>query len=79
MVDVGNRLRTARVDKGWSQKDFADKASCSQPQTSQIETGKLEPADALREKLAKVLKVDLPSSGASAAAAKAWETRRANQ
>ena len=79
MADLGERIRAARGEKGWSQKELADRVGTSQAQVSQMENGKLVPSDDLRTKLSKALGVQLPSPESSAAARKAWETRRANE
>jgi type I restriction enzyme M protein len=78
MTTFGELVREARGAKDWSQKELGAKAGLAQAQVSQIENDKLTPSDEVRVRLEKLLKIQLPSPERSAAAHKAWETRRAN-
>ena len=58
-VDIRTRLglnvRKLREAKGWSQKDFADRAGIHRTSVSDIERGKRNPTVTVVEKLAKPL------------------------
>lgn len=43
MENIGKRIKEKRKDKGFSQKDLADKVGVDNSQFSKIETGKLLP------------------------------------
>jgi transcriptional regulator with XRE-family HTH domain len=54
---LGANVRRLRVEKGWSQEDYADRAGIHRTYVSDIERGRRNPTIAIVEKLAKALKV----------------------
>ena len=54
---LGANVRRLRTDKGWSQEDYADRASIHRTYVSDIERGKRNPTITVVEKLAKPLGV----------------------
>ncbi|MDI9633086.1 MAG: multiprotein bridging factor aMBF1 [Methanolinea sp.] len=64
--DYGERIRTARMERGWSQKDLAMHLKEKELLIKKIEKGDLIPEDDVREKLEKALNIrliDSPSPG----------------
>jgi transcriptional regulator with XRE-family HTH domain len=64
-VDVRARLATnlrrLRLEKGWSQEDYADRAGIHRTYVSDIERGARNPTITVVEKLAKPLNVSVGS------------------
>jgi len=56
--DIGNRIQTTRKSKGLNQKALADLLQCSQPEISNIESGKRGFTEESIKKIATVLKCD---------------------
>jgi transcriptional regulator with XRE-family HTH domain len=60
VVTFGDRMRRERESRGWTQKQFAEKAGVPQETISRLETGKHRgPHIDVAVKLAKALKVSL--------------------
>ena len=78
-MSLAEQLGLARKQQGLSQAELAARIGTTQASISQWENGKSTPSDELRVKLNDALGLQLPSTGGSAAAHKAWETRRANE
>ena len=57
--DYGARIRTARMERGWSQKDLAMELKEKELLIKKIEKGDLIPEDALRIKLERTLNIRL--------------------
>ena len=49
---LGRNVRRLRVEKGWSQEDYADRAGIHRTYVSDIERGKRNPTVTVVEKLA---------------------------
>jgi putative transcription factor len=60
--DYGERIRTARMEKGWSQKDLAMHLKEKELLIKKIEKGDLIPEDDVRKKLEKALNIRLIDS-----------------
>lgn len=58
---LGANVRRLRVEKGWSQEDYADRAGIHRTYVSDIERGRRNPSITIVEKLAKALKVTASS------------------
>lgn len=56
-MSFGKQLKKARVDKGFSQIDFAKKIGLTQASISQFESGAREPACDVIQQFAKILGV----------------------
>ncbi len=54
---LGANVRRLRVEKGWSQEDYADRAGIHRTYVSDIERGRRNTTITIVEKLAKALKV----------------------
>jgi len=54
---LGSNVKRLRLEKGWSQEDFADRADIHRTYVSDIERAARNPTIAIVEKLAKALKV----------------------
>ncbi len=54
---LGANVRRLRVEKGWTQEDYADRAGIHRTYVSDIERGRRNPTITVVEKLAKALKV----------------------
>lgn len=50
---LGHNVRRLRLEKGWSQEDYADRAEIHRTYVSDIERGRRNPSLTLIEKLAK--------------------------
>jgi transcriptional regulator with XRE-family HTH domain len=50
---LGDNVRKLRLDKGWSQEDYADRAGIHRTYVSDIERGARNPTVTVIEKLAK--------------------------
>ena len=59
MSEFGDRLKKARVDKGISQQELADKVNLKQASISQFEKGQRMPTPANIDKLARILSVSI--------------------
>jgi len=57
-------MKTARAAKGWTQRDLAEQAGCSEPLVSKIETGRATPDRELKERLARLLEIETWEVGA---------------
>ena len=55
---LGSNVKRIRLEKGWSQEDFADRADIHRTYVSDIERAARNPTITVVEKLAKALKVD---------------------
>lgn len=55
---IGERIRLAREERGFSVKELADRASCLDEYLQWVEDGQVEPPVALLIQLAKALKLD---------------------
>jgi len=60
--DYGERIRTARMERGWSQKDLAMHLKEKELLIKKIEKGDLIPEDDVRKKLEKALNINLIDS-----------------
>lgn len=54
---LGSNVRRLRLEKGWSQEDYADRAGIHRTYVSDIERGARNPTITVVEKLAKPLGV----------------------
>ncbi|MEG3155129.1 helix-turn-helix domain-containing protein [Sphingomonas sp. RB1R13] len=54
---LGSNLKRLRLEKGWSQEDFADRAGIHRTYVSDIERAARNPTISVVEKLAKPLRV----------------------
>ncbi len=54
---LGSNVKRLRLEKGWSQEDFADRADIHRTYVSDIERAGRNPTITIVEKLAKALKV----------------------
>ncbi len=54
---LGSNVRRLRLEKGWSQEDFADRADIHRTYVSDVERAARNPTITIVEKLAKALKV----------------------
>ncbi|HXI17621.1 MAG TPA: helix-turn-helix transcriptional regulator [Chloroflexota bacterium] len=54
---LGANVRRLRVERGWSQEDYADRAGIHRTYVSDIERANRNPTITIVEKLAKALKV----------------------
>ena len=54
---LGSNVKRLRVEKGWSQEDYADRAGIHRTYVSDIERANRNPTITIVEKLAKALKV----------------------
>ena len=54
---LGSNVKWLRLDKGWSQEDYADRAGIHRTYVSDIERAARNPTISVVEKLAKALKV----------------------
>ncbi|MEG3153303.1 helix-turn-helix domain-containing protein [Sphingomonas sp. RB1R13] len=54
---LGSNLKRLRLEKGWSQEDFADRAGIHRTYVSDIERAARNPTITIVEKLAKPLQV----------------------
>ena len=54
---LGSNLKRLRLEKGWSQEEFADRAGIHRTYVSDIERAARNPTIIIVEKLAKPLKV----------------------
>lgn len=59
MIGIGNRIREFRLNKGMSQKQFADLAKTTQSQVSMCEHGIIKMQVVTLEKFAKALGIDI--------------------
>ena len=55
---LGENVRRLRLEKGWSQEDYADRAGIHRTYVSDIERGARNPTITIVEKLAKPLGVE---------------------
>ena len=55
---LGQNVRRLRLEKGWSQEDYADRAGIHRTYVSDIERGARNPTVTVVEKLAKPLGVN---------------------
>ena len=58
---LGSNLKRLRLEKGWSQEDFADRAGIHRTYVSDIERSARNPTITIVEKLAKPFKVTASS------------------
>ncbi len=59
-VHTINKIRTIRLEKGWTQQELADKSGVPQPTISQIEKGNRKyPTHETIKKIARALGVDI--------------------
>jgi transcriptional regulator with XRE-family HTH domain len=58
---LASNLRRLRLEKGWSQEDFADRAGIHRTYVSDIERGARNPTITVVEKLAKPLGITVGS------------------
>lgn len=56
---IGDRLRAARVERGWSQSDLARAAGCSVSRVSQIERGLVQYGAGALHRMAQALGVSV--------------------
>ena len=56
----------ARRRKGWTQFDLARRVGCTESQITKIETGRIDPADWLKEAIARELGIKTWECGAEA-------------
>ena len=56
---LGSNLKRLRLEQGWSQEDFADRAGIHRTYVSDIERAARNPTITVVEKLAKPLKVSV--------------------
>jgi len=54
---LGSNVKRLRLERGWSQEDFADRANIHRTYVSDIERAARNPTITIVEKLAKALKV----------------------
>ncbi len=54
---LGSNVKRLRLEKGWSQEDFADRANIHRTYVSDIERAARNPTITIVERLAKALKV----------------------
>ena len=54
---LGSNLKRLRLERGWSQEEFADRAGIHRTYVSDIERGARNPTITIVEKLAKPLRV----------------------
>lgn len=66
--DYADRIRAAREEKGWSQKELAEAMKEKELLVKKIEKSDLIPEDAVRKKLEKILEISLLDTAASAEA-----------
>ena len=57
VVDMKNRLRVLRAERGWSQQELAERLGVSRQTINSIETERYDPSLQLALKLAKVFKM----------------------
>ena len=60
---ISEQIKIARIEKHFSQKDLADRASMTKMSIERIEKGQLVPTQEMLNKLEKVLGVELELSG----------------
>jgi putative transcriptional regulator len=53
-VDMENRLRILRAERGWSQADLAERLEVSRQSVNAIETGKYDPSLPLAFRIAEL-------------------------
>jgi transcriptional regulator with XRE-family HTH domain len=58
MPVTGQNVRRLRVEKGWSQEDYADRAGIHRTYVSDIERGRRNPTITVVERLAKALTIE---------------------
>lgn len=63
--DYADRIRSAREDKGWSQKELAEAMKEKELLVKKIEKSDLIPEDAVRKKLEKTLGINLLDNAVS--------------
>jgi len=58
-VRIGERVRSLRTKKGWSQRMLADHAQIEQAHLARLELGQVEPGVIVLERIARALGADL--------------------
>lgn len=58
-MDIGDKIKVFRTNKGFSQKEVAVSIGIDQAQYSRIESGKVEPTVSSLEKIAEALGVEI--------------------
>lgn len=58
-VNLGTRISQLRQDRGWTQKEFADKVGIGSNHVSRIETGKMQPRRSTLKAISEVFGVSL--------------------
>lgn len=59
-MDIGNTIKTLRIQKGFKQNEFAEKCELTQAYLSKIESNQKEPALSVLKTIANVLNTPLP-------------------
>jgi putative transcriptional regulator len=59
VVQVKNRLKVLRAERGWSQADLADRLEVSRQSINAIETGKYDPSLPLAFKIARIFNLPI--------------------
>lgn len=54
-----NRLKTLRVERGWSQAELAERLDVSRQSVNSIETGKYDPSLPLAFKIARLFRLPI--------------------
>jgi ribosome-binding protein aMBF1 (putative translation factor) len=62
--NIGQAMREARRRLGWNQLDLAQRVGCTESQITKIETGRAQPAQWLKEAIAKELNIHTWEVGA---------------
>jgi len=57
-VRIGEKVRSLRAKKGWSQRMLADHAQLEQAHLARLETGQIEPGVLVLERIAHALGVE---------------------
>jgi putative transcriptional regulator len=58
-LDMKNRIRVLRAEKGWSQAELADKVGVSRNSINAVENGKFDPSLPLAFRIAEVFELKI--------------------
>ena len=59
LLKVGKRVRSLRLDRGWSQEELADRSGVNRSYMSRVELGKSDVSLSVLHKIARTLGISL--------------------
>ncbi len=59
LIQLGNKIRTIRIEKGFNQTEFANLIGKDQPSLNRLENGKINPGYLYLFEIARGLEIDI--------------------